>query len=407
MRAVIRPAALLTRPDAPFDSEAYWNELQQRRQQQVNQLRTVLQSAFKLRQANEVSALPGVGGLLIDDDWRLIMDLKQRTDLLVFDETRLTTIRDQKCSSCRASSGNFWHLKDTKIEGKRSGRGVHIGIMDSGLWTLHPELEHLAKSSRVAVCRGKAFEEIEAADALDEDGHGSSVASLIAGKQAGMAPEASVAVACAGMDPPSRVMVSAIAWLNQLQVGRRWGCDVLNLSVGLDLPGYYNEGFYKVLQEAKEQYGTTIVAAVGNSPYPEAGYHQSPGNYDLVLSVGAVDANSGMISLSAWGKVTGQEYSKPDLCAPGMNVWSADTRGDYSPAAGTSLATAVVSGACAVVIERRNLHRCPDDVKQLVMRFVRPLKAAYAEPSMTPNELAARKVGGEGCLDLADLLSNA
>src|SRR5438128_12161534 len=121
--------------------------------------------------------------------------------------------------------------------------------------------------------------------------------------------------------------------------------------------------------------GLVVVAAAGNSG-PAQDTTASPGIDPYVITVGAID-DHGTISprddtrapFSAWG--TADSNAKPDLVAPGRRIVSLRVPGSvldtlfpdhlvlarngatYLRLTGTSMATAVVSGAVALLLERR------------------------------------------------------
>lgn len=92
-----------------------------------------------------------------------------------------------------------------------------------------------------------------------------------------------------------------------------------------------------------------------------------PGN---ILSVLSVDPSDKMSRLSNYGP------NHVDLGAPGRSILSTDLYNKYSAASGTSMATAFVSGAAALVWQRleedNNSKVRPKDVKKALIENVRP-----------------------------------
>ena len=130
-----------------------------------------------------------------------------------------------------ASEANFWHIPaiglDTarRANPHRLGQGIKVAVIDSGVDRIHREFS------------GKTIEAIEFDSVTgkflrfggsDDDGHGTHVASLIAGEKAGVAPQAdlvSVSVFRNRQAQPEAV-VAALAWVKEQHV------HVINLSAG-------------------------------------------------------------------------------------------------------------------------------------------------------------------------------
>jgi serine protease AprX len=136
-----------------------------------------------------------------------------------------------------------------------------------------------------------------------------------------------------------------------------------------------------------------------------------------VITVGATDdagtvtrADDTLAPFSAWG--TADSNAKPDLVAPGRRIVSIRVPGSvldtlfpdhlvlarngstYLRLTGTSMATGVMSGAVAVLLER-NPSLTPDQVKSLLMRTTQPYGPAGGPPLPDP------RAGGTGLLDVS------
>ncbi|MDX2029551.1 MAG: S8 family serine peptidase [Blastocatellia bacterium] len=109
--------------------------------------------------------------------------------------------------------------------------------------------------------------------------------------------------------------------------------------------------------EAQRAAGIMTVVAAGNAGSRGcSSINEPPGTYDAAYSIGALDANTGLIaSFSSRGPVTidGSRRVKPDLSAPGVSVRSAFRNGTYGRLSGTSMATPHVAGAVALLWSAR------------------------------------------------------
>lgn len=249
-----------------------------------------------------------------------------------------------------------------------AGDGVSVALVDTGV----ADVDRLA--NRVIDGPDLSGE----GDGLDRYGHGTFMAGLIAGGGVGLAPGArivSVKVAGAdGVTSMSRILEAidfVVAHRDELTI------EVLNLSFALDIPVHWTADPLSLAVEAAWASGITVVAAAGN----DGSSVTSPGRHPVVLTVGATDihgtattADDTVPDWSGRGTVAGTE--KPDLVAPGVSVVSLRAPGstidvahpgarvgdDGFVGSGTSMSTAITSGAAALLAARYP-EAGPDEVK--------------------------------------------
>jgi len=232
------------------------------------------------------------------------------------------------------------------------GAGVTVAVLDSGIDSTHPDLagKVLARQNFVS------GEE----DDLDRAGHGTHVASTIAGTGAasggrlkGVAPGATLldGKVCTVDYCPESAILAGMQWAAAGQKAR-----IVNVSIGgSDSPEL--DPIEQAVNELSARYGTLFVIAAGND-FGDATVN-SPGSADAALTVGAVDGDDRLADFSSRGPRRGDFALKPDLTAPGVDIDAAlgkDSGGPagerYAAHSGTSMATPHVAGAAALLAQR-------------------------------------------------------
>jgi thermitase len=186
------------------------------------------------------------------------------------------------------------------------GAGVTVAVLDTGVWSGHPDLNGTKISQSVTNCTSSGG----ATNISDQYGHGTFVAGIIAGQwiangMAGLAPGITL-MPVKVLDNCGNGTSAGIAAGTLFAVEH--GAKVLNFSLG-------GAGSDSLEQEAVEQAisaGCVVVAASGNqSNLPEnLAPLNYPASYPGVIAVGASDENDQVAPYSNGG--TGL-----DLVAPG------------------------------------------------------------------------------------------
>lgn len=256
---------------------------------------------------------------------------------------------------------------------------VTVAVIDSGVQTSHPEL-----SGRVTPRSG---------DGADGDGHGTHVAGIIAASAgngaggSGIAPKANIlSVRILGNDGRSTsndALLKALRYVAGVNADgsdtKKRRADIANMSLG----GPIYATLEQVACNLCTERGVTLVAAMGN----ELSNHKSyPAAYKNVIAVGAVSESGSRAYFSCYG-------SWQDISAPGTDITSSFptnlsarryTGGSgYEVMSGTSQATPIVAGACA-----------------LYMSYV-----GHVEPAAM--EKALKSTSTKGILNVGKLLSSA
>ena len=165
--------------------------------------------------------------------------------------------------------------------------------------------------------------------------------------------------------------------------------DIINCSFGAQIESDYLDPLSMAVNEASNKYGIVCVVASGNTG---TNLVLSPGRAREALTVGAYDLNLEVCDFSAYN-----HEGKPDVVAPGYLVISSmahdsyisNNRSDlgnvytyyfgtkenpeeYVALSGTSMATPVVTGACALLLSH-NPNLNPAQVKDLLISTAKKL----------------------------------
>ena len=148
------------------------------------------------------------------------------------------------------------------------------------------------------------------------------------------------------------------------------GADIINYSGGgMSFSQEEREAILKA-----QRRGILFVAAAGNesSDADDAKSHYYPASYNLsnIISVAAIDSNEKMVSSSNWG------VRNVDVAAPGRKILSTLPLNSYGYMTGTSQATAYVSGAAALIMDRKK-YKQAIKVKKHILSTGDPIQSLY------------------------------
>ncbi|HEX5969805.1 MAG TPA: S8 family serine peptidase, partial [Intrasporangium sp.] len=235
------------------------------------------------------------------------------------------------------------------------GAGTKVAVLDTGYDAEHPDL----------VGQVVAAEDFTGQGVEDRDGHGTHVASTVAGSGAADASKV-------GMAPGTDLLIGKVlgfgggqeSWIiNGMEWAVAEDADVVNMSLGSNQPTDCTDPMAQAAQRLSEQTKTLFVIAAGNAGARET--VSSPGCAEGVLTVGAVDPDGETASFSSRGATLGEHRVKPDIAGPGVAIVGAQNNSPggihYTAMSGTSMASPHVAGAAALV---RHAH--PDWTAQQV-----------------------------------------
>ncbi|NUP62279.1 MAG: S8 family serine peptidase [Nonomuraea sp.] len=226
-----------------------------------------------------------------------------------------------------------------------TGAGVKVAVLDTGVDATHPDLS--GRVSAQADFTGSS-------DPGDHNGHGTHIASTIAGSGAasggtykGVAPGVSVVAGkvCVTLCEESAIL-AGMQWAGEQ------GAKVVNLSLGgADTPEI--DPLESAVAALTQRYGMLFVVAAGNSGNERS--VESPASADAALAVGAVTRSDELADFSSRGPRAADSALKPEITAPGVDIVAARAKdapfgeGSYVAMSGTSMSTPHVAGAAAIL----------------------------------------------------------
>jgi serine protease AprX len=352
--------------------------------------------------------LPIVNGLVASLDHNGIVSLSNQSNVVYISKDRpLTPSFDNAAQAVNAPAA--WNSNIT-------GSGIGVALIDSGV-NNHPDLvtTGFLPFSRIVYNQSFVAGDSSAADAY---GHGTHIAGLIAGNGLsstgpifsqtfkGVAPGANIVNLRVLDKNGSGTDSQVIAAISQaINLKSKYNIRVINLSLGRGVfESYKLDPLCQAVEKAWKS-GIVVVVASGNNGrfLPTSGYATvtSPGIDPYVLTVGSMKpmgtperTDDLIASYSSKGPTLIDHVVKPDVVAPGNLVVATETSNTtlystelnnrvpysayiyggsasssklYFELSGTSMATGVVSGAVADLLQAHPLMT-PDQVKARLMK---------------------------------------
>ncbi len=273
------------------------------------------------------------------------------------------------------------------------GQGVLVAVIDSGVNYNHADIaDHLWDGGDDFPHHGWDFANNDD-DPMDDYGHGTHCAGIVcgdgtAGLRTGAAPEATLmCIKCTDNEGHA----TSVNMVKGMEFAVEHGCDVISMSMGVAQAEVAEREMFRRTCEALLDAGIVGVFPAGNEhnlqhlcpiplnvrvpgscppPYLDPDQMVNPGGLSCSICVGSVDENDTVASSSSEGPVTWQDTEfgdyayepgigliRPDVCAPGVIIWSLDYEhlNDYDFMSGTSQATPCVAGIVALM-----LHENPE-----------------------------------------------
>lgn len=246
-----------------------------------------------------------------------------------------------------------WDAERTDV----TGEGIRIAILDSGVDAEHPDLEGVIEKeyrvSGLGVTHQESRQETqqetqqESHQETNQDSHqknlhhGTAVAGIIAASPSTDKGALGVAVNASILSVDITDEANGIIQVEHLIEGIEYAIqesvDIINISAGIKED---SEELHEVIQRAYEA-GIVVVAAAGNFMEDDILY---PARYEEVLAVGAQSRNNEIISPTG-------NLPKSVSYLPGESIVTTGVNGKYIGADGTSVATPIMTGIVALMLE--------------------------------------------------------
>lgn len=243
-----------------------------------------------------------------------------------------------------------WHVKDLGFDllqqSEYSSKDITVGVADTGMDVSHNDLPQIQTYFNTTTEQTK-----------DHNGHGTHVIGIISATwnndigTVGVTDSAIIPAQCMLAEGTGLIdnIAEAITVLVDI------GCDIINASIGsTQLPpkiqAAIQYGFSK---------GTIFVCAAGNRGSNKIDFPAAI-DHPLLISVAAHGKKGELADFSNYSKgVT--------VAAPGIAIYSTLPNNKYEAWAGTSMATPVISGGIALMLQ---YGAKPNEVKSLLHKYV-------------------------------------
>jgi len=324
-------------------------------------------------------------------------------------------------------------------ESDYAGNGIKVAVLDSGCDVSHEDF------SDGQILEYKDF----TGDGLDDtSGHGTHVCGTIVGSGA-----ASSGRFC-GIAPKCQLLVAKVLSnksknsQNRIIHGIEWAiskkADIINMSLGSKSPNNGKDILSVTVNKAVTKCGVIVCVAAGNSGFdkitrdPAFETIGTPGSATEAITVAAVNSQDIPAYFSSKGPVKVSKRKnhttniKPDLAAPGVDIAAPlssagkeyrspktkikpemeySLRQKYTYKSGTSMATPIVSGVCALMLEayrktnnvkksnRKTKNNLAQTIKQILMDTALEMQSKYPEMEINQNKSIIHGTGRIQALD--------
>lgn len=280
-------------------------------------------------------------------------------------EVKFITL-DFKASLCLKNSYDVLNINSGR-KFNLTGKNVGIGIIDTGVFP-HPELQERRNAISFFSDLINGY-----LKPYDDNGHGTFISGCIAsqGEYPGIAPDSSLYMIKA-FDSSGNGFMSDIIKGIDILITSRQKYNLRIICLPFEFPYLSETSIAPLIEIIKKAIELNILVMacsgnLGSKPYTI----YPPGSIKDVITVGGADCNSCDLNNIRVSGFSGRGpllngTSKPDIIAPCANITSLSSNTSYIPgirktptfdnkyrsASGTSIACAIMSGICALILEK-------------------------------------------------------
>ena len=370
-RSVTRFSSLVTELNTEYelDSDSY-EEKYNEDNPNASENRLIVQARSVKDDAGAVESMSGLEYTVLQYDDKQDMEAAYEqltSEGYTVEKDRVLSVKDNSVKNLRTMAdeteeteevSQMWAYESvmsdyaiTEIEqSSAADEEIVIGVLDSGLDYTHELFEN-----RVVDTTFNMSESGNENDCMDDNGHGSAVAGIIALST----PDNVKIKPYKVIDADGYVSLSVFTAAMETILASNDLPDIMNISLG----GYLFEENMSIETELVERLvarGVTVCIASGNDNLPVQ--YCTPADCETAITVGAYDYTDHICSFSNYGE-------KVDIAAPGYDVYTYDLYTEdhftdlYNGQVGTSFSCPFVSAACAYIL-MQDPGLSPAEVKQ-------------------------------------------
>ena len=407
-----RAAHYVTRADR---REFVVNELKQFAETTQYELRSTLSEMERQDMTTTPKIIWMANALYFSANKQAINDLAMRRDVAIIglDEKKYALFEEESrpAGNTRGITSNVTQVNADQVwDLGYTGQGVVVAVIDTGVNYNHLDLaDHLWDGGAEYPHHGYDFCNNDN-NPMDDHSHGTHCAGTVcgdgtAGQQTGMAPDATL-MCVKVLDSGGSGYVSVTC--NAMQWAVEQGCDLFSMSLGWANASITERELFRNTCMAVLDAGVVGAIAAGNEgsgnepynvrvpgscppPYMDPIQANNEGGLSCTVCVGAVDYSDYAAYFTSRGPVTWSNTAfgdypytpgsttnfgliRPDVCAPGVDIISADygNNSGYTTMSGTSMATPCVAG-CISLLMSKKANATPEEICQVLEETAVPL----------------------------------